>query len=370
MRHNQGIWDAHVHTHGGCTVDGYLRNGRDNLSASGLDGMNLLCVRHGRSACISDAEALLLKALLPGRFTVYCNPAFQIEEFGSDAEGLFKQILGFAEAGADGVKLGDGEAGENVNLDSPLYDAIFSALEKTDLPALFHVGAAPYIPARRYFQKNKYPVAGPPWMVYTGKQDDDQEATSRISRENLAERHQQIDNLLSRHPNARVTFAHFFFKADDLDGMADFLNRYPNIRIDIPPCSDLYYHLSQTPKRSRDFFETYSDRLIFGTDNEMELDPVLQISLIRQFLETDETFFSVKYGFDITGIAPLQKETLKKIYCDNFRKMVPGTAVNAKKAASYCEYLYETVKEFAEMPKENALEVLEVARRFQAMRGS
>ena len=83
MRHNQGIWDAHVHTHGGCTVDGYLRNGRDNLSASGLDGMNLLCVRHGRSACITDAEALLLKALLPGRFTVYCTPAFQIEEFGS-----------------------------------------------------------------------------------------------------------------------------------------------------------------------------------------------------------------------------------------------------------------------------------------------
>ena len=78
MRHNQGIWDAHVHTHGGCTVDGYLRNGRDNLSASGLDGMNLLCVRHGRSACISDAEALLLKALLPGRFTVYCNPAFRL----------------------------------------------------------------------------------------------------------------------------------------------------------------------------------------------------------------------------------------------------------------------------------------------------
>ena len=57
-------------------------------------------------------------------------------------------------------------------------------------------------------------------------------------------------------------------------------------------------------------------------------------------------------------------------YSNNFRKMVPGTAVNAKKAASYCEYLYETVKEFAEMPKENALEVLEVARRFQAMRGS
>ena len=239
MRHNQGIWDAHVHTHGGCTVDGYLRNGRDNLSASGLDGMNLLCVRHGKSACITDAEALLLKALMPGQFTVYCNPAFQIEEFGSDAEGLHKQILGFAEAGADGVKLGDGEAGENVN--------------------------------------------------------------------------QQIENLLSRHPDARITFAHFFFKADDLDSMAAFLDHYPNTRIDITPCSDLYYHLSQNPNRSREFFETYSDRLIFGTDNEMELDPVLQIALVRQFLETDESFFCVKYGFDITGIAPLQKETLEKI---------------------------------------------------------
>ncbi len=367
MRHNQGIWDAHVHTHGGCTVDGYLRNGRDNLSASGLDGMNLLCVRLGKSACITDAEALLLKALMPGRFTVYCNPAFQIEEFGSDAEGLHKQILGFAEAGADGVKLGDGEAGENVNLDDPIYDGIFSALEKTDLPALFHVGAAPYIPAQRFFQKNKFPVARPPWLVYTGKQDDDREATSRISRERLAQRHQQIKNLLSRHPDARVTFAHFFFKADDLDSMAAFLDHYPNTRIDITPCSDLYYHLSQNPNRSREFFETYSDRLIFGTDNEMELDPVLQIALVRQFLETDESFFCVKYGFDITGIAPLQKETLEKIYRSNFRKMVPGTVINYKKAAAYCEGLYEIVKGFEEMPEENALEVLEVARRFNSM---
>lgn len=74
-------------------------------------------------------------------------------------------------------------------------------------------------------------------MVYTGKQDDDQEATSRISRENLAERHQQIDNLLSRHPNARVTFAHFFFKADDLDGMADFLNAIPIFALTSPPAA-------------------------------------------------------------------------------------------------------------------------------------
>lgn len=367
MRHNQGIWDAHVHTHGGCTVDGYLRNGRDNLCASGLDGMNLLCVRHGKSACITDAEALLLKALVPGRFTVYCNPAFQIDEFGSDADGLYRQIVGFYEAGADGVKLGDGEAGENVDLDSPIYDSIFSALEKTDLPALFHVGAQPYIPARRVFQKNKFPVAGPPWLLYRDGRDDDQEAGSRIPRDRLAQRHRQIENLLSRHPSARVTFAHFFFKADDLDGMAGFLDRFPNTRIDITPCSDLYYHLSQDPKRSREFFETYSDRLIFGTDNEMELDPVLQIALIRQFLETDETFFSVKYGFDVTGIAPLQKETLQKIYSENFRKMAPGVAVVPKKAAAYCEYLYETVKGFEEMPEENALEVLEVARRFGAI---
>ena len=101
-----------MHIPGGCTVDGYLRNGRDNLSASGLDGMNLL-LRPARKIRLhfrrrsSSSESASARPTYP----VYCNPAFQIEEFGSDAEGLFKQILGFAEAGADGVKLGDGEAG-------------------------------------------------------------------------------------------------------------------------------------------------------------------------------------------------------------------------------------------------------------------
>lgn len=367
MRHNQDIWDAHVHTHGGCGVDGYLRNGINHLSASGLDGENLLCVRHGRSACMTDADALLLKAMVSGRFTVYCNPAFQIEEFGETPEGLYRQILGFAEAGADGVKLGDGEGGKGVPLDAPVYDAIFSALEEKDFPALFHVGFSPYIPPQTVFKKNKHQVAGPPWLLHRGPQDEDKPARHPITQEELDKKYQQIENLLSRHPKVRVTFAHAFFMSGNLDRLAGFLDRHPHVRIDITPCGELYYNLSQDVKRTRDFFETYAERILFGTDNEMELDPCLQIALIRQFLETDETFFVCKYGFDITGIAPLRKETLQKIYRENFRKMVPGATVVPQKAARYCEELYETVRFFEEMPEDNKQEILDAAKRLKSL---
>ena len=96
MRINSGLFDGHIHTHGGCGVDNYLRNIRDSLSAGGLDGENLLAVRIASSACTADTEALLAKALMPDRLTVYCNPTFQIEGFDTTPEGVAAQVLPLA----------------------------------------------------------------------------------------------------------------------------------------------------------------------------------------------------------------------------------------------------------------------------------
>ena len=68
MRFNQGIVDVHVHVHGGCGVDNFLRNTRDHISTSGVDMENLLCVKTGPSACITETQALLAKAVYPGKF--------------------------------------------------------------------------------------------------------------------------------------------------------------------------------------------------------------------------------------------------------------------------------------------------------------
>ena len=81
MRFNHGMIDAHVHGHGGPGVDQFLRNAHDHYLASGLDAECILSVRHGRSGCITDAEALLMKYEMPDWFKIYCNPAWRIEGF-------------------------------------------------------------------------------------------------------------------------------------------------------------------------------------------------------------------------------------------------------------------------------------------------
>ena len=98
MKLNEGIIDVHVHAHGGCTVDGFLRNALDHISAAGVDKENLLCVKHGRSACVTEPNAILAKALYPDKFSVMGNPTFVIEEFGTDAAGAAAQVQDFLDA--------------------------------------------------------------------------------------------------------------------------------------------------------------------------------------------------------------------------------------------------------------------------------
>ena len=371
MRFNHGIIDNHVHAHGGCGVDAFLRNASDHLSASGLDAENLLCVKHASSACITEAEALLAKAVYHGKFTVYGNPTFLIDGFDTTPDGVGQQVREFYEAGIDGVKLGDGNGGIGVPLDSPIFDPMYTALEETGMPMLYHVGHDAYIPARRVFQKNRYPVANPPFLIYKEGVDDDQPEGMRTAPPGIPmitneEKWAQMENILSRHPKVNLTFAHTYFMSDNLDRLAQVFDRHENVKIDLTPCYQIYYYFSKNPKKVRDFMGTYRDRILFGTDNEMELDPITVINLIRQALETDETFFSVRWGFDVQGLG-LPKDVLEDIYKNNFLRIQTGKPFSPRKAASFCEHLYETVRIFEDLPEANKEEVAECARRLAKM---
>ncbi len=368
MRFNKGVFDAHVHTHGGCGVDNYLRNGLDNLTASGLDGMNLLCVRLGKSVCMTDTEALLLKAVYPGKFTVYSDGCYDIPEFGVTGEDFREQIQDFIDAGADGLKMGDGELGPGVPLDDPRVDPMFDLIEETGFPVIYHVGSAVYLPPRRRFQKNKEGILKH-FLGYDPRRDEDlpENAGVNITSERLEEQRTQIESLLKRHPKARITFPHMYFMANDLDRLAKFLNRHPYVNVDLTPCSEIYYHLSQNPKRSRDFIVEYQDRLVFGTDNTLEISPIEGLSNIRRFLESDEKFYVPQYGFDVSGIAPLPPEVLQKIYKDNFMRICDPKPFIPKKAAEYCDKLYDIVRDFEELSAANKEEILESARRLRAL---
>lgn len=367
MRFNTGIMDVHVHAHGGCTVDGFLRNAASHLSASGLDAENLLCVKHGRSACVTEPNALLAKALYPGRFNVLGNPTFGIPEFGTDKEGLAAQVQDMIDAGIDGVKMADVN-GEGRPLDHPDFDPIFHTLEKNSAPMIYHVGGFALSPRKQAFVKNHFQVENPPFLTYQGSADDDREESFNQSIQDAnAVKFGQMENVLERHPNLRLILPHTYFHADNLDGLAAFLKRHPNVCVDLTPCDQIYYYLSQDPKKSRDFICEYSRRILFGTDNTIELDPLTVIILIRSFLETDEKFFSAGWGFDIQGIG-LPKEVLQDLYKNNYERLFSREKVNTKRAAEYCDKVYDIIRKLDEMPQENKLEAAECAKRLRGMK--
>ena len=367
MRINSGLIDGHIHTHGGCGVDNYLRNIRDSLSAGGLDGENLLAVRIASSACTADTEALLAKALMPDRLTVYCNPTFQIEGFDTTPEGVAAQVQDFIDAGADGVKLADGNAGDGVPLDSEVFDPMFSLMEKTGFPLLYHVGYTVRIPERRTFQKNRYPVANFPAVLYhPGGRDDDHEAIENSS-DLMEAKFCQIENMLKKHPDLHVTFPHMYYMSDQLSRLSDFIECHKNVMIDMTPCSEIFYNLSKDPKKSREFLCAYSDRLIFGTDNATEWDPLPVITIMKAFFETDEAFFAPAWGFDVRGVAPLPKDVLENIYKKSFFRICEPKTLVPKKTVEFCEKLYDTVRDFPDLPEANKQEILECAKRLREM---
>ncbi len=367
MHFNQGIFDAHVHGHGGCGVDGFIRNAQNHVNASGLDGECIICVRHGRSGSITDSEALLAKHVTPGRFTVFCNPAWRIEGFDGSPEGVREQIRLLIEAGADGVKLGDGESGFDVTRDDPMYDPLFTYCEENNVPVLYHVGTAPYLPPRQVFLKSHEFVEGPPYLKYTPGIDDDKPERYPIPLEAMERKWNEVDRMLAKHPNLKMTFAHMLFLSSNLERLSYLLDKYPNMMVDLTPCFELYYNLSKDPTRSREFICDYRKRLIFGTDNEMETDPLPHIIMQREFFETDEPFFAAKWGIDLHGIA-LPQDVLADIYKNNYMERVDAhREVIPAKAAEFCDVLYETEKDFPELPESHKEQILEVARRFRVL---
>lgn len=366
MHFNEGIIDVHVHTHGGMGTDNFIRNAVDHLSASGLDAVNLICVKHGRSACMTEADALLVKTMFPDKFSVLGNPTFRIPEFGTGPEGLANQVQDFLDAGIDGVKLGDGNT--IWALGDEKHDPMFRVLEENGVPVLYHVGGFAYHPARRTWQKNPFPVENPPFLIHQPGKDDDMPSHYIPEIDQMNElKFAEVERLLARHPDLHLILPHTYFRANNLDALAHFLDAHPAVCVDMTPCSQIYYYMSQDPKKSREFLCDYRKRVLFGTDNDTESDPMQHIILMRAFFETDEVMFASKWGFDIQGIL-LPKEVREDIYRNNYLRLFPRRKPDPGKAAAYCEKLYEILGALCETPEPNREEVLECAKRLSAMR--
>lgn len=246
------VVDGHVHYCAALPAEEFA----EFLEGSGTDMANVAVISRGTDAPDADG-ALRLKELYPGRFFVCGGLDTEIYRRGGGDMGrrLAAHVRGLAARGCDGIKMLEGKpqlrrAFPIPDFDLPCWEPYWTLLEEEQIPLLMHIND----PASFWDRENV-----PEWAAKMGWSYDE----SYINNE---EQYRQILTVLSRHPGLRVTFAHMFFMSESLGRLGDILDRYPNVMTDLTPGIEMYDAFSARPEETRAFFETYHDRIIYGTD--------------------------------------------------------------------------------------------------------
>lgn len=308
------IIDSHVHFIHPERMDEILAL-MDSVSCSRA---NLVCIPN-RDATTHNPAALYFKEHYPER--VYISGALDylplLPDFSSDPSVLAEQVRVLKQRGFDGLKLIEGKPEVRkllpYPLDGPVFACMWAALEQEQFPVVFHVA-----------DPDEFwdPERCPDWARESGWDYSDSGCPSK---EIL---YAEVDQVLQRHPDLIIIFAHFYFLSGDLERAGRFLDNHPNVCFDLAPHLGMYQDFSKRPHEVRDFFVRFQDRILYGTDMDTRVLVsrsnggrwVQSISwLIRSFLEKEGEFTATD-GTNYQGIS-LPQDVLEKIYHGNFERI-------------------------------------------------
>ena len=343
-----GIIDGHVHMGSIAQEMGVL----DICAATGLEKMALVSI-HSPAAGAGLPQSLYMKARHPEQFYVFAglNHATQISGGRVETPSLAAQVDDFVAMGCDGIKMIEGKPTSRQRMDIPVTDAYFSAywarVAEVGLPVVWHVNDP---------EEFWDPERTPGWAKKRnwGYGPDD------VKKETL---YAEVDEVMARHPQLKITFAHFYFLSADLARAARFLDAHPTVSFDLAPGIEMLYNLSRDPDASRAFFVKYADRIIFGTDissGQLVSEAQARAGIIFRWLESADTFrvpatadFLLGPPEDgiIRGMA-LPEDVLAKIYRDNFIRLAGPTPrpLNVAKAVEVCDHLAAVAAAMSDAP--------------------
>jgi hypothetical protein len=131
---------------------------------------------------------------------------------------------------------------EGFRINHPRLDPIFQALEDQGIPLIIHVGDPDTYYTSQYKDTDKY---------------------------GTKENHlKKLEDVISKHPRLMFHIPHFGSQPEihRLPGLADWMERFPNIVVDTASSRWMARELSKDVEKARDFLLRYSDRVLFGTD--------------------------------------------------------------------------------------------------------
>ena len=253
MERPQTIIDSHVHFAWPITHDSL----DEALAVSGAD-MACLTALAGCTRLDPTLDILVYKHMHPDR--VFAFGCLDCTAYGrargkSLGRTFAKHAAKLMEMGCDGVKMLEGKPTMRKkfpvpDFDSPCWEPFFAYAEETRLPILWHVNDP-----ETFWRPETLPAFARSCGWGYGKDDVDNEAQYR-----------QVRAVLERHPQLNVTFAHMFFFSGQLVRLTEWMDAFPNMRVDLTPGIELYENLSANLEAARAFFDRFPDRILYGTD--------------------------------------------------------------------------------------------------------
>ena len=129
------------------------------------------------------------------------------------------------------------------------------------------------------------------------------------------------ENVIRSHPKTTFVVAHVGSYAENIAQVSDWMERYPNMLVDVAARLD---QLGRQPYTAKAFIERFQDRVLFGTDYEGGFDEARTRSFYHthyRFFQTRDEYFDHPFPdmlgqWKVCGLG-LDESVLRKLYRDN-----------------------------------------------------
>ncbi|MCL4851352.1 MAG: amidohydrolase family protein [Bryobacteraceae bacterium] len=266
----------------------------------------------------------------PTRFLVFTEPWYAKAGDPDYPKFQADQLEKAHSAGAKGLKLLKTlglylrervHTGKLIKVDDRRFDPMWETAGRLRMPVLIHTSdpEAFFLPVDRFNERYEELSAHPDWSFYGRDYPNNKEL------------HEARNRVIARHPRTNFILAHVG-NSENLAWVGEWLNQYPNLYVDI---SARISELGRQPRTARRFFETYQDRILFGTDavphgtetpQQVFGDALYQI--YYRFLETEDEYFDYAPApvppqgrWRIYGLG-LPDSILRKVYYQNAARLL------------------------------------------------